>query len=87
MPFILLLKYNDGWRHEKGCFIMTLVPSFLMWFWVRHTIYIGVFLIQDKVIIKVVVITKVAVIEKGDIVVAFIYISFLMKILSRTAHR
>ena len=32
------------------------------------------FLIQDKVIIKVVVITKVAVIEKGDIVVAFIYI-------------
>jgi hypothetical protein len=53
---------------------MTLVPSFLMWFWVRHTIYIGVFLIQDKVIIKVVVITKVAVIEKGDIVVAFIYI-------------
>ena len=28
MPFILLLKYNDGWRHEKGCFIMTLVPSF-----------------------------------------------------------
>ena len=34
------------------------------------------FLIQDKVIIKVVVITKVAVIEKGDIVVAFIYISF-----------
>jgi len=58
-----------------------------MWFWVRHTIYIGVFLIQDKVIIKVVVITKVAVIEKGDIVVAFIYISFLMKILSRTAHR
>ena len=68
MPFILLLKYNDGWRHENGCFIMTLVPSFLMWFWVRHTIYIGVFLIQDRVIIKV------AVIEKGDIVVAFIYI-------------
>jgi hypothetical protein len=28
MPFILLLKYNDGWRHGKGCFIMTLVPSF-----------------------------------------------------------
>ncbi len=45
-----------------------------MWFWVRHTIYIGVFLIQDRVIIKVVVITKVAVIEIGDIVVAFIYI-------------
>jgi len=39
-----------------------------MWFWVRHTIYIGVFLIQDRVIIKV------AVIEEGDIVVAFIYI-------------
>ena len=39
-----------------------------MWFWVRHTIYIGVFLIQDRVIIKV------AVIETGDIVVAFIYI-------------
>ncbi len=66
---------------------MTLVPSLLMWFWVRHTIYIGVFLIQDKVIIKVVVITKVAVNEKGDIVVAFMYKSFLMKILSRTGHR
>ena len=58
-----------------------------MWLWVRHIIYIGVFLIQEKVIIKVVVITKVAVIEKGGIVVAFIYISFLMKVLSRTAHR
>jgi hypothetical protein len=33
-----------------------------------YYIYIGVFLIQDRVIIKV------AVIEKGDIVVAFIYI-------------
>ncbi len=53
-----------------------MVPSFFIWLWVRHIIYISVFLIQDKVIIKVVVITKVAVIEKGDIVVAFIYISF-----------
>ncbi len=47
---------------------------FLIGFWVMHTIYIGVFLIQDRVIIKVVVITKVAVIGKRGIVVAFIYI-------------
>jgi hypothetical protein len=70
MPFILLLKYNDGWRHEKGCFIMTLVPSFfdVVLGKAYYSIYISVFLIQDRVIIKV------AVIEKGDIVVAFIYI-------------
>ncbi len=51
-----------------------------------HTIYICDFLIQDRVIKKVVVITKVAVIGKKGIVVAFIYI-IVRKILSRTAHR
>jgi hypothetical protein len=48
--------------------------------------YICDFLIQDRVIKKVVVIMKVAVIGMRNIVVAFIYI-IMRKILSRTAHR
>ncbi len=57
-----------------------------MGFWVMHPVYLCNFLIQDKVIKKVVVIMKVAVIGKRNIVVAFIYI-VMGKVLSRTAHR
>ena len=57
-----------------------------MGFWVMHTVYLCNFLIQDKVIKKVVVIIKVDVIGKRNIVVAFIYI-IMEKVLIRTAHR
>jgi hypothetical protein len=53
---------------------MTLVPSIFDVVLDKAYYMYRCFLIQDKVIIKVVVITRVAVIEKGDIVVAFIYI-------------
>jgi hypothetical protein len=46
-----------------------------MGFWVILPVYLYSCLIQDKVIKKVVVIMKVVVIRKRNIVVEFIYIS------------
>ena len=57
-----------------------------MGFWVMLPVYLYSCLIQDTVIKKVVVIMKVVVIGKRNIVVAFIYIS-MDTVLSRTAHR